>query len=62
MGNFKKGDHVLVEYESDGKYVVREIASIVGNTALLVDGYYTTKWDLNKLHKLPSTIAKERGL
>jgi len=62
MSDFKKGEHVLVEYESDGRYVIREIASIVGNTALLVDGYYTTKWDLKKLHKVPKSILKELGL
>lgn len=62
MSNFKKGEHILVEYNSDGKYCVREIASVVGNTVLLVDGYYTTKWDLSKIHKLPQSIKEELGL
>lgn len=62
MSSFKKGEHVLVEYNSDGAYYVFKIASIVGNTALLIDGFYTTKWDLDKLHKLPNSIAKELGV
>lgn len=61
MTDFKKGEHVLVEYRSGGLYEVREIASVVDNTALLIDGYYTTKWDLSRLHKLPASIAKEQG-
>lgn len=62
MSEFKVGEHVLVEYNSDGKYSIRKIAKIGSQTAQLIDGHYTTTWDLKKLHKVPKSILKELGL
>lgn len=62
MSEFKKGEYVLVDYETNGRYVIRKIESVGDKTAKLIDSYYTTEWDLDKLHKVPKSILKQVGL